>query len=204
LTAKERVTQSFTDPGEVRLTGQNPFMLLFTGDGPPTSVVSFWRVHYSPAGAGHALYLRSELTGGAPKIYADNIELARYVQTELYANNARPFGLFADTGLPVIEAAFAQSGDARSRVDERVTAPGETIVLSWFDFLPAFKGATAADPAEGRAHGHYALYFPARSTLLTINGTAAAGAPRRSERDGRANSSAGLAWSETWVRPPSA
>jgi hypothetical protein len=57
---------------------------------------------------------------------------------------------------------------ARSRITETVTAPGEDIVLSWFDFLPAFNGATSADPKEGRGHG------------------------------------AGLAWSETWVRPANA
>lgn len=199
----DRVTQSFTDPGEVVLTGQNPYMLLFSGDGPPTSIVSFWRVHFSPAGAGHALYVRSELTGGRPKIYSDNTELARYIQTELYANNARPFGFFADVALPVTNATFAQSGDARSRLTETVKSADEEIVLSWFDFLPAFKGGTAASTAEGRGHGHYALYFPANGTLLSIDGKVAAGTPKPSDRDGRANASAGLAWSETWVRPVS-
>src|SRR5580658_3904588 len=83
------MTQSFTDPGDVVLTGQNPFMMLFSGDGPPSSIVSFWRVHFSPAGVGHALYVRSEITGGAPRIYADNVPLARYIQSEIYAHNAR-------------------------------------------------------------------------------------------------------------------
>jgi hypothetical protein len=195
------VTQSFTDPGEVVLTGQNPYMLLFSGDGPPTSIVSFWRVHFSPAGSGHALYLRSELTGGEAKIYADNTELARYIQSELYANNTRPFGLFADVALAVTGATFAQTGDARSRITETATSPGEEISLSWFDFLPAFKGGTAANVDEGRAHGHYALYIPSKGTVLSIKGKVASGAPRPSDRDGRANASAGLAWSETWVRP---
>ena len=202
LTAKvPRVTQSFTDPGEVVLTGQNPYMLLFSADGPPTSIVSFWRVHFSPVGVGHALYLRSELTGGAPKIYTDNTELARYIQRELYANNARPFGFFADPALAVTAATFVQSGDARNRITETVKSASDEIVLSWFDLLPAFKGGTAASLEEGRGHGHYALYFPSKSTLLSINGKAAAGMPKLSDRDGRANASAGLAWSETWVRP---
>lgn len=195
------MTQSFTDPGEVVLTGQNPYMILFSGDGPPTTIVSFWRVHFSPAGAGHALYVRSELTGGEPKIYSDNTDLARYIQTELYAKNARPFGFFADPALAVATATFVQSGDARSRITETVKSSSDEIVLSWFDLLPAFKGGTAASVEEGRGHGHYALYFPARSTLLSINGKAAAGAPKLMDRDGRANASAGLAWSETWVRP---
>src|ERR1700685_2657148 len=108
------MTQSFTDPGEVVLTGQNPCMMLFSSDGPPSSIVSFWRVHFSPAGAGHALYVRSEETGGAARIYADNLPLARYIQSEIYANNARPFGFFAALDIEVVDATFAQSGDPRS------------------------------------------------------------------------------------------
>jgi len=193
--------QSFTDPGEVCLTGQNPFMMLFSGDGPPSSIVSFWRVHFSPAGTGHALYVRSELTGGEPRIYSDNVPLARYIQSEIYANNARPFGFFAALGIGVTDAMFSQSGDPRSALTETARTPVDEIALTWTDFLPAFKGGTAANAAEGRGHGHYALYIPARTVRLAINGAVAEGKPRPNLRDGRENSSAGLAWSETWVRP---
>lgn len=195
------MTQSFTDPGDVVLTGQNPFMMLFSGDGPPSSIVSFWRVHYSPAGAGHALYVRSELTGGAPRIYADNVPLARYIQSEIYANNARPFGFFAALGIDVTDAVFTQSGDPRSALTETARTAAGAIELTWSEFLPAFKGGTAANAAEGRGHGHYALYIPARRARLAIDGNVAEGEPRPAIRDGRDNSSAGLAWSETWVRP---
>lgn len=195
------MTQSFTDPGEVVLTGQNPFMMLFGGDGPPSSIVSFWRVHFSPAGMGHALYVRSELTGDAPRIYADNVELARYIQSEIYANNARPFGFFAPLDIAVAEATFAQTGDPRTALTETARSASDEITLTWSEFLPAFKGGTAANAAEGRGHGHYALYIPARRARLAINGKEAAGVPRANKRDDRDNSSAGLAWSETWVRP---
>jgi hypothetical protein len=195
------MTQSFTDPGDVVLTGQNPFMMLFSGDGPPSSIVSFWRVHFSPAGAGHALYVRSELTHGAPRIYSDNVPMARYIQSEIYANNSRPFGFFAALGIDVADAVFSQSGDPRSALTETVRTAGDEIVLTWSGFLPAFKGGTAASAAEGRGHGHYALYIPAQHARFAINGKVAAGEPRPAKRDGRDNSSAGLAWSETWVRP---
>ena len=93
------MTMSFTDPGEVVLTGQNPYMILFGGaEGPPTTLVSLWHVLYSPAGEGSALFVKSEVTGGQPRIYTDNIALARFVQTELYANNAVPFGLLRRPG----------------------------------------------------------------------------------------------------------
>lgn len=196
------MTMSFTDPGEVVLTGQNPYMILFGGaDGPPTTLVSLWHVQFSPAGEGSALYVKSEVTGGQPRIYTDNIALARFVQSELYANNAVPFGLFADPAIDAVDADFDRDGDARSFITERVVSAADDISLSWYDFLPAFKGGSAANPAGGAKHGHYALYIPARGMRLSINGAVATGAPRPRMRDGRETTSGGLAWAETWVRP---
>jgi len=196
------MTMSFTDPGEVVLTGQNPYMILFdAAEGPPGTLVSLWHVQFSPAGEGNALYLKGELTGGLPRIYTDNIALARFIQTELYANNTAPFGLFADPEIDAVDADFERKGDARSFITERVLTADEDISLSWYDFLPAFKGASAANPAGGSKHGHYALYIPSRRVRLAINGIAATGSLRPRMRDGRETTSAGLAWAETWVRP---
>jgi hypothetical protein len=199
------MTVSFTDPGEVVLTGQNPYMILFgEGEGPPTTLVSLWHVQFSPAGEGNALYVKSELTDGQPRIYTDNIALARFVQTELYANNKAPFGLFADVAIDAVEADFDQKGDARSFITERVVSADDEISLSWYDFLPAFKGASAPNPAGGSQHGHYALYIPARSVRLAINGEVAAGTLKPRTRDGRETTTGGLAWAETWIKPVSA
>jgi hypothetical protein len=196
------MTMSFTDPGEVVLTGQNPYMILFEGpDGPPATLVSLWHVQFSPAGEGNALFLKGELTNGQPRIYTDNIALARFIQSELYANNAVPFGLFADPAIDAIEADFERKGDARSFITERVVTADEDISLSWYDFLPAFKGASAANPDAGAKHGHYALYIPSKRVRLAINGIVATGALRPRTRDGRETTTGGLAWAETWVRP---
>ncbi|MCD6073754.1 MAG: hypothetical protein K0Q70_637 [Rhodospirillales bacterium] len=193
---------NFTDPGEVVLTGQNPFMMLFANaDGPPTTAVSFWRVQFSPAGAGHALFLRSEITDGKPRLYTDNPDVARYLQEELYANNPRPFGFFADAAIKPIPASFAQLGDARHFITETVATGAEIVTLTWQDFLPAYKGGMAANPETGAKHGHYALYIPARKVRLAINETCAKGEPRASKRDNFDTTSAALAWAETWVRP---
>jgi hypothetical protein len=196
------MTMNFTDPGEVVLTGQNPYMILFAGEaGPPTTLVSLWHVQYSSEGEGSALYVKSELTDNQPRVYTDNIALARFIQTELYAKNKAPFGVFADPEIDAHDADFERRGDARSFITERVLSAVDGISLSWYDFLPAFKGASAADPAAGSQHGHYALYFPARRMRLAINGVAAAGSPRPRVRDGRETMSGGLAWAETWIRP---
>src|SRR5205807_199340 len=70
------------DPNRVILTGENPFIRLSANDGDPfTTNASFWRIITCPAGPGHVLYLNSELTGNRWRIYADNIAMARWLQS---------------------------------------------------------------------------------------------------------------------------
>ncbi len=57
---------SIADPNKIILTGENPFVRLSLKDGEPNSTdASYWRIIFSPAGPGHVLYLKSELTKGA-------------------------------------------------------------------------------------------------------------------------------------------
>ena len=58
------------DPGEVVMTGENSFIRL-SDDGGKTLIdrVSHWRVLWSPAGPGHALFIDSPLTGTGPRVY---------------------------------------------------------------------------------------------------------------------------------------
>jgi hypothetical protein len=73
---------SIADPNKTILTGENPFIRLSLKDGDPNSTdASYWRVIFSPAGPGHVLYLKSELTEGRWRIYSDNIAMARWLQT---------------------------------------------------------------------------------------------------------------------------
>ena len=52
-----------TDPNQVRLTGENQYMHLHTEEnGPMTTRASHWRILLSPAGPGHVLFLRSDVT----------------------------------------------------------------------------------------------------------------------------------------------
>jgi len=58
------------DPNKIILTGENPFIRLSTtGAEPFTTNASFWRIITCPAGPGHVLYLKSELTQDAWRIY---------------------------------------------------------------------------------------------------------------------------------------
>ena len=73
---------SIADPNKTILTGENPFIRSSLKDGDPNSTdASYWRIIFSPAGPGHVLYLKSELTEGRWRIYSDNIAMARWLQT---------------------------------------------------------------------------------------------------------------------------
>src|SRR6188508_2033211 len=68
---------SIADPNKTILTGENPFVRLSPKDGDPNSTeASYWRIIFSPAGPGHVLYLKSELTERRWRIYSDNIAMA--------------------------------------------------------------------------------------------------------------------------------
>ena len=186
------------DSNEIRVTGENSFIRLSEKEGDElTTRASHWRVLYSPAGPGHALFIQSELTDNTFTIYSDNIALARWLQEEIEAMLHPPF---ADTGIPVVEAAFERDGDVRSYMTERVLSDDTDLALTWYDLLEPI--AVHAPPGTGgRSHGVYTILFPARRAQVVLNGRFASGRPQPADREGRESSSACLAWSETWVRP---
>src|SRR5215813_13360295 len=99
----------YTDPNQIRLTGENQYMRLHTeANGPMTTRCSHWRILLSPSGPGHVLFLRSDVTDGERRIYADNIALARWLQQEILAA-----GEFSDQTLLFVDAVFAKRGDSR-------------------------------------------------------------------------------------------
>ena len=65
------------DPNDVMMTGENSF-IRYSPDGGKTQTdrASHWRVLWCPAGAGHALFLKSTLTGGAVRIWSGRIGAA--------------------------------------------------------------------------------------------------------------------------------
>lgn len=186
------------DPNEVMMTGENSF-IRYSADGGKTQTdrASHWRVLWCPAGAGHALFLKSSLTGGAVRIWSDNAPVARWLQQEI---ESLLFPAFADPALPVAPASFARSGGIDARAAELVVGQDAEILLGWDDFLPAFV-LNMPPGSAGRPIGVFSTFFPARAARLTLNGRLAAGAPYAEKRGDRDSSSACLAWSETWVRP---
>ena len=189
---------STVDTNEVRVTGENSFVRLAPEEGSEfTTRASHWRVLYSPAGAGHALFLQSELTDGKVVAYTDNVAVARWLQGEIEPMLHPPF---ADTECPVVEAAFSRCGDIRSSMTELVKGSDVEVALTWENVIEPI--AVHAPPGTGgRTHGLYTILFPARQAGLTVNGVAASGRVVPQDREGREGSSACLAWAESWVRP---
>jgi len=185
------------DPHDPVMTGENSFIRL-SDDGGNTinDRVSHWRVLWSPAGQGHALFIESSLLNKT-RIYADNAAVARFLQRTIEVLLHKPF---ADESLPVIDAKFERSGNSLSTVEERIVSRTDEIILAWWDFMAPFV-LTMPPGMMNRPLGVYSTFIPAKSAQLSVNGQAANASVFPQERGGRPSSSCVLAWSETWVKP---
>ena len=191
---------SIADPNKIILTGENPFIRLSPKDGEPNSTdASYWRIIFSPAGPGHVLYLKSELTEGRWRIYSDNIAMARWLQTTVQGMlNAE----LSDTTIPCADAQFSKAGDPRYFWTEYITSSGEEISLTWFDIgEPLLIHTEPNQPPNPRPYGVCTVLVPALSGRLTCNGQQARGKPWPREREGRPFSTSALAFSESWTEP---
>ena len=178
------------DPNAVMMTGENSF-IRFSPDGGKTQTdrASHWRVLWCPAGAGHALFLKSTLTGGDVKIWSDNAPVARWLQKEI---ESLLFPAFADPGTPVTPASFVRSGGIETKAAEVIVARDAEIVLSWEDFHAPFV-LNMPPGSANRPIGVFSTFFPARKARIALNGKATAGAPyaeQRGDREGGARRAA--------------
>ena len=185
------------DPNRIILTGENPFIRLSQADGDPlTTNASFWRIIFCPAGPGHVLYIKSELTDNQWRIYSDNAAMARWLQSTVQGMiNAET----ADTAIPVIDAEFSKSGDTTTSWTERLVAGDEEITMTWSEIGEPMLIHTEPNAEPGRPYGVCTVLLPANAAQLSRNGVAATGRPWPLEREGRAFSNCALAFSESWT-----
>ncbi|HYT92237.1 MAG TPA: hypothetical protein VEL76_26215 [Gemmataceae bacterium] len=185
------------NPHELILIGENSFLRLSKDNGHSVATrCSHWRVLWSPAGAGHALFVDTSLFNGV-RIYADSVPLARFLQQEIEYLLYKPF---SDIGATMMAATFAREGTPPGVCEEVIRTDQEEIRLSWSDFLKPFN--FAAPPGfDGRPIGVQTTFFPAKAASLSLNGRKAAGEPWRLDRGGKQSTTACLAWCETWFRP---
>lgn len=190
---------AIADPNRVILTGENPFIRLAPTDSDNfTTAASFWRIYFCPAGPGHALYLKSEVSENRWLIYSDNIAMARWLQATVQGMlNAET----ADTSIPVRDAEFTKSGDPNYSWTERVLAWDEEIALTWYECGDPLLLHTQPNEVPGRRYGLCTVLVPALGARLTRNGVDAAGQPWPRQREGRPFSTCALAFSESWTEP---
>ena len=185
------------DPNNTILTGENPFIRLSATDGAPFSTnASFWRIILCPAGPGHVLYIKSELTSDRWRIYSDNIAMARWLQSTVQGMLNEEL---KDQSIPVIESEFSKSGDPRYFWTERVSSWDEEISLTWHNIGEPLLIHTQPNADPARPYGVCTLLIPALGARLTVNGAQAVGQAWPREREGRPFSTCALAFSESWT-----
>lgn len=187
---------SATDPNRVIVTGENPFIRLGPADGENTTEASYWRILFSPAGPGHVLYIKSELTDDRWRIYSDNIAMTRWLQGTVQGMLNPATG---DQSIPVIDAWFEKQGDPRYFWTEMIESRDDEISMTWYDIGDPLLVHTQAGQDPKRPYGVCTVLIPALGARLTVNGKQAAGEPRPTERDGRPFSTCALAFSESWT-----
>ena len=187
-------------PGKVILNGENPFIRLSEAPGGPfTTDASLWTVTHSPKGAGHALFMRSELTDGQWRIHSDNADLVRWLQATVQGM-LNPETAGAD--LAVGEATFSRRGDVRGVWRQTVRSGADEIALTWSRLLEPLMMAHGppAEPPD-RRYGASVVMIPALEAGVAVNGRPAAGRAWPCRYDGRPFSTAALAFSESWREP---
>jgi len=195
-------------PGRVEWSGENPGMYLReSAEGAYVTLISFFRVVFSPFGRGHAAFCFRDPhgTGKAPgksnRCVTDNEPLAGYLKEHFLAR----FPAFR--GIPALEnfrydagSHFVASGDARTSYTERFRTERGDVSLTWKPLEDAFMVALPREKSATGRHEMFSLFVNAAGVEGAIEGQPVAGRPFPREFAGKASSTAFLAFSETWVR----
>jgi hypothetical protein len=188
----------------VIFTGENPGLSLFrSGSGELVAAASYWRATYTAHGEGNALIIWLDLaacggSGTRAAIYADNAAMARFVTDTLN----QYFGDFQDKGFPAVTpepARFFQESDSRSY--HRVVAHAEAhrVELVWRDVRDYQQVIGSDTQLGGRSFELATVICPCAEATITVDDVPVQGDVRLTERDGRPQSSAFLAFAESWV-----
>jgi hypothetical protein len=105
----------------------------------------------------------------------------------------------ADQSIPVTDAEFSRSGDARDFWTERLVTTEEEIALTWYSIGEPLLIHTQPNAEPGRPYGVCTVLIPALGARLARNGVQAIGKAWPREREGRPFSTCALAFSESWT-----
>jgi len=180
-------------PGTAMVSGENPYIRLLDKEGGKTlTMVSFWRVHWSPVGTGHVCYVTVGDAGEPGEVRValyDNQKLYEYLTNEILvhtnpAYRERPFKAVGG-------ATFAPGGDSiRERV-ETCRGAGYDVSLAWHDLqapelIDILPGTRPQNP-----FGLTFLRIIGKTADVTINGKRA---------PGTTFGGSALAFGESWLK----
>ena len=184
-------------PGNLILNGENPFIRLsLENEGPLTTDASLWTITYSPKGAGHALFIKSELTDNKWKIYSDNFKMTRWLQTTVQGMlNPQT----SSNDIPLLDAKFSKSGSLTSTWTQKVISGNDKISLVWSDFKqPLLMAHEKPAFLPQRKYGVSLVMIPALKSELFFNKKQALGNSWSCTYDKKPFSTSALAFSESW------
>jgi hypothetical protein len=189
----------------VIFTGENPGLSLFHPEsGALVAAASYWRCTYSAHGEGNALIIWLDRAaagageGTLTAIFADNAPMARFVTDTL----TQHFGGFTDKGFTEVApepARFFQESDSRDYHRVVAHTQGHQVELVWRDVRDYQQVIGADIQYGGRSFELATVICPCAEATITLNGVVVQGVVRLTERDGRPQSSAFLAFAESWV-----
>ena len=199
------------NPGKVEWSGENPGIYLKDDAGAWQALAVYFRVVTSPYGLGSgAIVLGAPGAADgyptAPNLCLSNNEplmrwlLERFVSR--FASFRGAAGLTAMTYHAARE--FETTGDGRSFHQESLHGADVSIVLRW----EALKAPFAVDvpPAASATGSHqmYSVFVEAADGSISVNGVRLPGKVVQRDFLDRRMSTSFLAFSETWIVPPSA
>ena len=188
-------------------SGENPIILLKDSpEAKETTAVGFFRVDYSPAGSGHALFIMSEdLKVNNDKVFhciTDNKKIAEWIRDKTICQLPE-FLNFDLSAIPLIGGRFSSMGNTNEEWSELISSELGEIRLTWSNLQPPFHLTVPVGAAETIKHEINTCLYPAKKAEVVLNGVHAKGnaqpdkIPAGSGGD-VAHSTAFLALSETW------
>lgn len=196
--------------GAVDWTGENPGMLFKkNGQEEWCTLMLFFRVAWSPAGAGNMLmlledpYLNNVSSDNYNLIMADNEALRDYIQSgfiEKLGTFCEPPGYSAAQYFK-IENVVSDGDPMGDFYSEYIEGGGFKIKLVWKDFSQHTALELPQELTGTGEHTMYSLLVDAKSAFIEVNGRRSEGFPVAREQAGLKLSTSFLYFSETWIFP---
>jgi len=187
-------------------SGENSIILLKeSADVVETTAIGFFRVDFSPAGSGHAVFVISDIAGAGRKedkvisCYTDKTEIGQWFRGTIIGSLPE-FKNHDVSKIPIRSGRFTALGNTLSSWTELISTEEGEIQLTWSRLKSPFNlrvpvGAVPSIPYEINT-----IIYPAEQAEVVINGRRAYGKVFPDKLGNQVHSTAFLAMGETWYR----